>query len=603
SRQRGPAGSSSASSVSAPSSTSARHTLPALDDPGILQTSSIHRAPAPALKPDLRGQFFLHDEVLDYPLSTPVHAPASRLHPSPLTHRRKQAKPHKVDENSQVAGTSIVTQKGRSFEAPPYSAIQGYLSDAVMSGDSDDSCILVIDTGMASPSHNNDEVTVIEPQAARQPDPEAPAQDSQVATVEAQTDSTATEQNKSGPKGKRLTKRKKSQSQDGPPNGSDGEPSQPAKKKPKVTTPKMSKPKVTPAKSSEKKKPSTSKSESPEKSSTSQSKGEASVKSPTKRRNSVTQKFEQVEDALEAMFAGLEDDAPRSTPLVKPKKVESSTQPVNGDGSTNEDLSQKSKAKTAKAKKPPPPKKDKDKKVLYKQTQQEQLLTQFNGPFVHVGGDLQKPEWSNVINSPIDSLNRPGSKKPGLNEAEHRKKVQGLTHSSTLSGNYDAKNTDHSWVCVFCKKPSHFQHMGDLFGPYFVPGETVSAYYKQLQSSSGKAESAASKFIIGGDSGSPKKKKKRKLSESSKEQVEVWFHEDCFCWLPEISLIGNRLVGLETAISGAESSTCRRCHKSGSTMTCIRSGCREVIHFPCAQQADWHLDQFNFEATCLKHIS
>lgn len=194
---RGPAGSSSASSsisgVSVPPSTSARHALPALD-PAVVQPP-IYRARGP--NKDLRGQFFLHDEVLDYPTSSSIPAPPA-VNASPLTNRRKQANPHKVDENSEAAGTAIVTQKGRSFEQ------RLVLSDAVMSDDSDDSCILVIDTGMASPSHANDEVTAIEPKTANPPDSGSTAKDPKPAAAEKKVESPASASDPSGPKGKRF---------------------------------------------------------------------------------------------------------------------------------------------------------------------------------------------------------------------------------------------------------------------------------------------------------------------------------------------------------------------------------------------------------------
>ncbi len=31
------------------------------------------------------------------------------------------------------------------------------------------------------------------------------------------------------------------------------------------------------------------------------------------------------------------------------------------------------------------------------------------------------------------------------------------SHSTTLSSKYDARKPDESWLCVFCKKSSHYQ--------------------------------------------------------------------------------------------------------------------------------------------------
>lgn len=69
---------------------------------------------------------------------------------------------------------------------------------------------------------------------------------------------------------------------------------------------------------------------------------------------------------------------------------------------------------------------------------------------------------------------------------------------------------------------------------------------------------------------SPKKrKKKRRTSEtggggggdgglSRDDECEVWFHEDCVCWMPNVRLLGTKLYGLEEAIAGAGKANCSR---------------------------------------------
>ncbi len=131
------------------------------------------------------------------------------------------------------------------------------------------------------------------------------------------------------------------------------------------------------------------------------------------------------------------------------------------------------------------------------------------------------------------------------------------------------RRPDPSWVCVFCRRPSHFSGLGDLFGPYFVSSEgSRAAAVAAVTSAASEKSSAAAGFIIGGDSAKKKKKQQRKGSASeggagsppkgggrarsserttaaiaASAEEEVWFHEDCVCWMPDISLIGSRLIG------------------------------------------------------------
>jgi len=190
------------------------------------------------------------------------------------------------------------------------------------------------------------------------------------------------------------------------------------------------------------------------------------------------------------------------------------------------------------------------------------------------------------------------------------------THSTTLNSKYDAKNPDESWSCVFCKKPSHYKGLGDLFGPYFVSKEVMTSVSNR---SPQKKQDLASKFIIGGAD----KKKRRKLVNSPDEpavdlpapvqqqlhsppnvqgnNVEVWFHEDCVCWIPSVKIVGHNLLGLDDAIRASHKELCARCHLTGSTMGCVKTGCRQTCHFLCAIQSSWLIDAETFQAVCSNH--
>ena len=192
----------------------------------------------------------------------------------------------------------------------------------------------------------------------------------------------------------------------------------------------------------------------------------------------------------------------------------------------------------------------------------------------------------------------------------------GTSYSTTLNSKYDAKKPDESWSCIFCKKPSHFKGLGDLFGPYYAGKDVINSV---SQRSPQKKQDLASKFIIGGAD----KKKRRKLPNSPDDAgfdlpspiqqqlqtqqnvqangVEVWFHEDCICWMPMIKLVGHNVLGLDDAIRASHKELCVRCHVTGSTVGCIKTGCRQTSHFFCAIQSNWLIDRETFQALCSVH--
>ena len=89
--------------------------------------------------------------------------------------------------------------------------------------------------------------------------------------------------------------------------------------------------------------------------------------------------------------------------------------------------------------------------------------------------------------------------------------------------------------------------------------------------------------------------------QAKSDQSEVWFHEDCICWMPQIRLIGCQILGLSEAIRVSQRAVCGKCNYRGSTLACSQMRCRETAHFPCAQDMDWTIDEDNFLARCHVH--
>jgi len=234
-------------------------------------------------------------------------------------------------------------------------------------------------------------------------------------------------------------------------------------------------------------------------------------------------------------------------------------------------------------------------------TQVEVLLERFKGPFIHIEGSFRSPNFVNVINSSNDTLGPKTRHQRGICDQELRPKLANFGHSSALSKQYDSRNIDQTWVCVFCQKTSHFCGLGDLFGPYWVASEKVKTPQKVRKDSQHSDSSKKS----------GRKRRKSEISEVSVDvgpvedngKTEIWFHEDCFIWIPNTFLIGGRIIGLEEGIEQCQDLFCSQCHNRGASVGCTAHGCKETAHVHCATKAKWHLDMHNFDAKCVKHAS
>lgn len=391
----------------------------------------------------------------------------------------------------------------------------------------------------------------------------------------------------------------------------------------------------------------------------------------TARRASSTsvKKFEQVENELEAMFAGLESEEDQKDPEIKQEKDLAKVTAKPANKSIIVHPSSKPRQKEAYIVQPSPklPKEEKriskptpkvaeaSRSVLKKTprrkstetnkksskdskkdksnhsssnknhanfAEQEKLLEKYKGPFARVEGSLSEIRWTNVINNVTDRIDSKEDIEPDFDQIS---KVTGFGYTlTTLNSKYDPRTADLSWVCCFCRKPGHYAGMGDLFGPYFI---NVSQWKNLNLPSPTKVQSKsdlASSFILGGsDQAGAKAKKKAMLKRKSEQlnentsksggsssaknsttgnehQGEVWFHEDCVCWMPQIRLIGCQLLGLSEAIRDSQKAVCAKCNYRGSTLACSQMRCRETVHYPCGLDLNWVINEDEFLAKCSK---
>uniref|UniRef100_A0A336KVH1 CSON000833 protein n=1 Tax=Culicoides sonorensis TaxID=179676 RepID=A0A336KVH1_CULSO len=85
-------------------------------------------------------------------------------------------------------------------------------------------------------------------------------------------------------------------------------------------------------------------------------------------------------------------------------------------------------------------------------------LTKFKGPYIQVRQNLVT-----VVNFPKndDEVEKLQSKQKYMSHKNEKRKIRGM-HASTLSIKYDDQTTDHTWVCIFCKKGPHKDRLGDF---------------------------------------------------------------------------------------------------------------------------------------------
>ncbi|KAJ9600820.1 hypothetical protein L9F63_001032, partial [Diploptera punctata] len=278
------------------------------------------------------------------------------------------------------------------------------------------------------------------------------------------------------------------------------------------------------------------------------------------------------------------------------------------------------------------------------------------GPVIHIEGPRDNPYHVSVINAPSrgedeDGGDRGGSKKQSSsvvrrkntsihNDLDYRGKVTASStstsglFSSTLSSRYDAHTTDRTWICVFCKSGPHCSvggggSSGDLFGPYLLnPPEKLDMNgegsaderditEEQKRSGGRNKRSLRGAHMVEQFCQKMSRKVRRSYSMDSAPVVgmvpvsnsegkedgcyEVWVHEECAVWAAGVHVVGSRIVGLQEAVWSAIRITCSKCGEGGANVGCVRRGCEWRLHYGCAREQGWELDEEAYIARCAQH--
>lgn len=233
------------------------------------------------------------------------------------------------------------------------------------------------------------------------------------------------------------------------------------------------------------------------------------------------------------------------------------------------------------------------------------------GPVVHIEGTKDAPISLVVVNAPTrqEDEENDGKKKSSSSRVRKIHLTEGKLSSTGLCGNslisrYESHSSDPRWVCVFCKKGCHMDGLGDLFGPYLIQHDTELERSLDLDADSDRR------------SGDKKDKKNKRIGlgqtgvlgllaipplPGEQPQFMVYFHEYCAVWSPSINLIGSRLAGVQEAVWVAVRTKCSQCLSDGANIGCIQHGCSLQVHFPCAQNGSWSLDEDTFISACHIH--
>ncbi|KAL0892741.1 hypothetical protein ABMA27_014451 [Loxostege sticticalis] len=300
-----------------------------------------------------------------------------------------------------------------------------------------------------------------------------------------------------------------------------------------------------------------------------------------------TAAFVEVENQLEKMFAGIEEE-PMSTdktedqdkPTAKAKKRRKSA-PTKGERKAARRASRAStdegglRRKAARKKEAGKAKKKESVRDAY-DSGSNASSSRSRGPYIQIRGPRDSPLSVSVINASTGEEDGDATlgRRKGGEEFRNGLRARGL-HASTLGLRYDATTPDVTWLCVFCERGPHAAGLGDLFGPYTV--DTDCEEFRALDEAT------------------------RRRYTSGASPCEVWLHAACGVWAPGLVAAGARLWGLAGAVWGARGGRCCACARPPAPLACAKRACKARAHLPCARTHNWHLDDDTFRALCPTH--
>lgn len=242
------------------------------------------------------------------------------------------------------------------------------------------------------------------------------------------------------------------------------------------------------------------------------------------------------------------------------------------------------------------------------------------GPFIHIEPSPSGSMSVTVQNTPFreEEVDSRGfrKKKGAVREGRPsglvgctKRRMAKVGYTSTLSTKYDALTKDKTWVCELCHRGSHYNGLGDLFGPYFEDKRSCNIDDDKDREVSGMGDQSFRKGkrckeiskdgSCEGD-GAEKFASTSEADAAASSPKEIWIHEDCIVWSHGVYLVGNKVYGLEEATRVAADMVCSKCKETGATLGCLNKGCTEQYHYVCALERGCQLAE-NYSLVCSKH--
>lgn len=317
--------------------------------------------------------------------------------------------------------------------------------------------------------------------------------------------------------------------------------------------------------------------------------------------------FVEVENQLEKMFAGIEEE-PLTEPAADPDAAQASStagvaevaaptgarkrrrsaparperRPPRGLLS-EESMRKKQQKKKQDARRPRKGPRDATTKDAY-DSGSNASSSKSRGPYIQIRGPRDSPLSVSVMNTTADEEEEAGARRKCAEDFRNGVRgvrgVRGL-HASTLGLRYDATTPDLTWLCAFCQRGPHADALGDLFGPYHL--EIDCDEFRSLDEATRRRYWPDAAGAGGGAAGAD----------------EVWFHAACGVWAPGLLCAGARVWGLASAVWGARAARCSPCGAPGAALACAARSCPARAHLPCARTL-WLLRD-DFRALCPAH--
>ena len=111
------------------------------------------------------------------------------------------------------------------------------------------------------------------------------------------------------------------------------------------------------------------------------------------------------------------------------------------------------------------------------------------------------------------------------------------------------KPNDSTWICIFCKRQSHFKQLGDLFGPHeLICDKNLDNSTNNLINNNSFNTQPSTSSYSSNHNNNNSWSFNNSAAATTTSRNEIWFHEDCIIWSNGIYLAGNRVRNIDEIV-------------------------------------------------------